>query len=94
MMFYSGDIGTAFLNGRMIHDNFANGAVWEIGLKEYQQELEKNNIIINIAPIREGAKVIIDSPMAARREEVKAYIGELKNVEVQPVYELSICDSI
>ena len=93
-IFYSGDIGTAFLNGRMIHDNFANGAVWEIGLKEYQQELEKNNIIINITPIREGAKVIIDSPMAARREEVKAYIGELKNVEVQPVYELSICDSI
>lgn len=91
-IYYSGDIGTAFLSGKMIHDNFANDAVWEIGLKDFQQDLEKNDIIINIAPLREGAKVIVDSPMAARREEVKAYIGELEKVEVQPVYELNILE--
>lgn len=84
---YTGDIGNAFINGRMIHDNFANGAVWEIGLKDFIQERKEECITIYIAPIKEGAKVNVESAMAARSEEVKAYIAELKSVKLQPVYE-------
>lgn len=87
---YTGDIGNAFIDGRMIHDNFANGAVWEIGLKDFMQELKEECITVYIAPIKEGANVNVESAMAARSEEVKAYIAKLKSVKLQPVYEFKV----
>lgn len=87
---YTGDIGNAFINGRMIHDNFANGAVWEIGLKEFEQELKKDRITVYIVPLKEGVNVNVESAMAARLEEVKSCIAELKSVKVAPVYEMKI----
>lgn len=88
---YTGDIGNAFVDGRMIHDNFANGAVWEIGLKEFAEELKKECITVYIVPLKEGANVNVESSMAARSEEVKAYVAALKSVRIQPIYELKIC---
>lgn len=85
---YTGDIGNAFINGRMIHDNFANGAVWEIGLKDFEKELKKDSVTVYIVPLKEGVNVNVESSMAARSEEVKAYVAELKSVRMQPVYEI------
>lgn len=85
---YVGDIGHAFVDGRMISDNFCNGAVWEIGLKDFNNELEENCITISITPLKKGANVNVESAMAARMEEVQAYVGSLQNVHVQPVYEI------
>lgn len=87
---YTGDIGNAFINGRMIHDNFANGAVWEIGLKDFEQELKQECITVYIVPLKEGVNVNVESAMAARSEEVEAYVAELKSVRMQPVYEVEI----
>lgn len=87
---YTGDIGNAFLGGRMINDNFANGAVWEIGLKDFEQELKKEKITVYIAPLKEGANVNVESSMAARTEEVTSCTAELKSAELQPVYEIKI----
>jgi hypothetical protein len=87
---YQGDIGNAFLNGRMINDNFANGAVWEIGLSDFAEELKDSSIVIYIAPLREGVKVNVESPMAARREEVEMSVAALHDVHVQPVYDIEI----
>lgn len=88
---YVGDIGNAFIDGKMIHDNFSNGAVWEIGLKDFEQKLKTECITLYIVPLKEGANVNVESAMAARSEEVKAYIAELKSVRIQPVYEMKIC---
>lgn len=85
---YKGDIGNAFIDGHMINDNFCNDAVWEIGLKEFTEELKVNPITVYIVPIKEGIKVNVESAMAARSEEVDAYIGKLKNVKIQSVYEI------
>lgn len=87
---YIGDIGNAFMDGRMIHDNFSNGAVWEIGLKDFEQRLKTECITLYIAPLKEGANVNVESAMAARSEEAKAYTAELKRVRIQPVYEIKI----
>ncbi len=87
---YTGDIGNAFLNGRMINDNFANGAQWEIGLKDFAGELKKNRITLYIVPLKEGVNVKVDSAMAARREEAEASAAKLWSVRVQPVYEINI----
>ena len=87
---YSGDIGHAFLGGKMINDNFSNGAVWEIGLKDFADNLQNESIVIYITPLKEGAKVNVESAMAARIEEVQTYVAELKSACVRPVYEIEL----
>lgn len=88
---YTGDIGNAFINGRMINDNFANGAVWEIGLKDFAEQLKQDVITVYIVPLKEGVNVNVESAMAARSEEVDRYIAELKSIRIQPVYEIKVC---
>lgn len=87
---YVGDIGQAFIDGKMINDNFYNGAVWEIGLKDFVDELKQHPITIYITPLKEGVNVNVESAMAARIEEVESIIGVLKNVSTRPVYEIII----
>lgn len=87
---YAGDIGHAFINGYMINDNFCNGDTWEIGLKEYSNELEENPLTIYITPLKEGVNVNVESAMAARMEEVDRYIGKIKSINVKPIYEIQI----
>ncbi len=86
---YRGDIGTLWLDNEMISDNFCNEDTWEVGLLEQKDKLDKT-MVLNIAPIREGANVNVESAMAARNEEVKALIADLKSISVQPVYEVKL----
>lgn len=85
---YTGDIGNAFINGRMIHDNFANGAVWEIGLKDFEQELKQECITVYIVPLKKGVNV--EFAKAYRPEDGESYVSELKSVELQPVYQVEL----
>ena len=85
---YQGDIGHAFIDGVMVNDNFCNGDVWEIGVRTFKEKLEKYPFTIAITPLKEGANVNVESAMAARMENAEAYIGELKSVELCPVYEV------
>ena len=73
----------------MISDNFCNTDVWEVGLLEQKDRLNRA-MVLNVAPIREGAVVNVESAMAARNEEVRAMIAELREIRVQPVYEIAL----
>ena len=86
---YRGDIGHAFIDGKLVHDNFCNGTAWEIGLRDFSKELKTQDMTIYITPIKEGANVNVESAMAARIEEVKEYIGAVQRVEARPVYEIA-----
>ena len=88
---YRGDIGMLFLNGAMISDNFCNGATWEVGLLEQRDRLD-GEMVLKIAPLREGAKVHVESAMAARNESVTATVAELAGVRAQPVYMIALSD--
>ena len=85
---YTGDIGSAFINGDMISDNFCNHSTWEIGLRTFAGRLEKHPLTISITPLREGQNVNVESAMAARMENAEKYTAELINVTVKPVYEI------
>lgn len=87
---YQGDIGHAFLNNKMISDNFCNGATWEIGLRIHMEELKENAIVLVITPWKEGVNVNVESAMAARMESVESYIGTLNNISLCPVYECKL----
>lgn len=83
---YTGDIGQAFIDGDMISDNFCNGTVWEIGLKEFADKLKKYPVTIYITPLKEGANVNVESAMAARMEQVDAITGILHHASIEWVY--------
>lgn len=85
---YLGDIGHAFIDGKLIHDNFCNGAAWEIGLGDFTEELTKEDMTIYITPLKKESNINWDSPLAARIEEIKEDIRELRSIELQPVYEI------
>ena len=86
---YQGDIGTLFLDDVLISDNFCNGDTWEVGLMEQKDKLP-GRLVLKIAPIRKGAKVNVESAMAARNEEVRATVAKLNRVKAQPVYEINL----
>ncbi|MBO5372993.1 MAG: beta-galactosidase [Lachnospiraceae bacterium] len=87
---YKGDIGHAFIDGKMIHDHFCNGAAWEIGLFAFADALENQPMTIYITPKKESAVVNVESAMAARFEVVSDAIGEISHIDVLPVYEIRI----
>ncbi|MDO5516429.1 MAG: beta-galactosidase [Clostridium sp.] len=87
---YAGDIGHAFIDGVMINDNFCNNDTWEIGLKDFCDELSKHPLTIYITPLKEGVNVNVESAMAARMEHADSYIGKIDSVKVKPVYEINV----
>ena len=87
---YTGDIGHAFIENTLVNDNFANGATWEIGLKDFAGKLRKNIMTIYITPLREEANVNVESAMAGRFEDSKGQTAELYKVGLCPVYEIML----
>ena len=85
---YNGDIGWLWCDGTLVDDNFANGDVWEIGLREYARRIADNRhqLVLIITPLKEGANVNVESAMAARKEDVASQTAELCSVELVPVY--------
>ncbi|VBB09855.1 Hypothetical protein LUCI_5153 [Lucifera butyrica] len=87
---YEGDIGYAFIDGELIHDNFCNGTAWEIGLKRFEQNLLTKQMYISVSPLKKGSYVKNDSAMAARREVVAEETAVIHFVKAAGVYEIII----
>lgn len=83
---YIGDIGNAFVDGELIADNFYNGAVWEIGLKDAWHAHMGREITFVITPIKENVRIDVSSTMAGRMEKNEGVVAELKSVKVKPIY--------
>jgi hypothetical protein len=84
---YTGDIGQAIIDGDMIADNFWNGAVWEIGLREFAERLVNNPLTLYITPLKEGAHVNVQSTMAGRREENTGVTSCIHDIKAMALYE-------
>ena len=87
---YAGDIGMAFLGNRMISDNFCNGTVWEIAWKDFAGLAQNDSLTVYISPLKAGARVSVESSMAARSETVDSALQELTSVTVRRVYEFTL----
>ncbi|MCM1190209.1 MAG: beta-galactosidase [bacterium] len=88
---YVGDIGNAFLNHRLINDNYSNGKTWEVGLSDFREELAEKDILLYISPIKEGAKIVVNNQMAAVNETVEKVSEKIGSVRLDPVYDIRIC---
>ena len=45
-----GDIGTAYLNGRLIHDHFCNGLPWALGLRRFLEGESEHEVVLKVSP--------------------------------------------
>jgi len=52
---YLGDVGSAYLDGRLIGDNFASELPWEIGLKRFLLPSEERELILHFSPLARDA---------------------------------------
>lgn len=87
---YQGDVGQAFIGGKLIHDNFNNGQTWQIGLHEYRDQLKESTLVIVIVPEKGNVAIDVDSPMAARHEQTTESRAELLSATLSNVYETRI----
>ena len=53
---YSGDIAWLWAGSTLLDDNFANGFVWEVGLRDYRRELRDNDnaLVLGLTPLKKG----------------------------------------
>ncbi|MEO8607945.1 MAG: beta-galactosidase [Chloroflexota bacterium] len=82
---YEGDIGYAYVDGKLIHDHFNNGLTWEIGLKQVGQDLLEKEMVILVTPIVQNSVVprYVPTGMAFRPDsngQIPAVIREIRAV--------------
>jgi hypothetical protein len=87
---YDGDVGSAFIEGRLIADNFANGMPWEIGLERLRPDVEEKPICLRISPRREGTLVMRESGMALQQTLQGREIAEARSVTANGVREARV----
>ena len=83
---YAGDISRLYSGENLLHDNFFNGSVWEIGLKRFGQELLTRPLEVRILPLRKDAPIYLAKsswPVFPDSGE----IAEIFEVTLQPEYE-------
>lgn len=84
---YTGDVARVFIGGKLINDDYSNGAPLEIGLRRHATELAQGPLEIAILPLRrdavEGASPKIFFPATARPDfGDRAEVAELRAAEL------------
>lgn len=88
---YEGDVAKAFIGGKLVCDHFYNETVWEIGLKQFRQELANNPMNLHISPRKEGTYIVKESAMALQQEFVGEIKGKINSITLIPEYQITIC---
>jgi hypothetical protein len=65
---YEGDTGMAFINGRLVADNFNSGTPWVIGLKRFAPKVLEKGLCLVFHPLRQGVVKNVSSQFAGRFE--------------------------
>jgi hypothetical protein len=87
---YEGDIGNAFIDGRLVADDFYRGAAWEIGLKRFAPELLNKEMYLHISPLRKGTTIVLDSSMAINETFEGEEIANINGIRLVPEYQVHL----
>jgi hypothetical protein len=89
---YVGDIGHAFIDGKLVHDHFNNGLVWEIGLKQLGDDLPAKELVILVTPIVQNSVVprYVPTGMAFRPDSNGQIPPEIRTIKAVPEYKIRI----
>jgi uncharacterized protein YeaC (DUF1315 family) len=85
---YVGDMGSAFIDGKLVHDNFYNGTTWEIGLKH----LPRKELVILITPIvkNTGGARYVPTGMAFRPDAADERIAVIRDITAVAEYKVPL----
>jgi hypothetical protein len=85
---YLGDMGQAYLDGRLVSDHFSNGQPWEIGLKRFIAPGEDKELLLHFSPLQQGAKNLRYFPtgMAFRPAADSDALCEIRSITAVPEY--------
>jgi beta-galactosidase len=82
---YVGDIGQLFFRGELVADNFANGAPWEIGLRQLKVD-EQAEMIVKIVPRGEDSPVHLDETVPHPERFRGKSVARIDSIAAVPVY--------
>jgi hypothetical protein len=83
-------MGSAFIDGKLVADNFYNGALWEIGLKQVAPTLPEMVIVITPVTPDTGGALYIPTGMAFRLNSDHERLGMIRGVTAVPEYKIAI----
>ncbi len=89
---YIGDMGQAYIDGKLVHDNFYNGTSWEIGLGHLEPKLTGKEQLIMIVPIEKqsGVQRYVPTGMAFRPDSDGERIGSVNQITIVPEYKIPV----
>ena len=87
---YVGDMGHAYLDGRLVSDHFSHGSPWEIGLKRFVAPERDQELIIRLSPLRPdaAARRYFPTGMAFRPIEDGTALLTIHSVTLVPEYQV------
>jgi hypothetical protein len=87
---YVGDNAVAFIDGRMINDNLYYGNNWQIGLKQYANELDEKGMYFYFRPMYKNASYLIDF----EKDKIPVFEGKtvcrVNGIKVIPEYKINL----
>ncbi|MBP3331377.1 MAG: beta-galactosidase [Tidjanibacter sp.] len=87
---YTGDVGMAFMENQLVLDHFYFGDAWMIGLKRFEDRLQREDMSFYFRPLRSNASYLIDLPKEAIPDFSKGPVCKVNSVEVVPEYAIPI----
>ena len=87
---YEGDVGSLFLGGHLIADNYNNGTPWRIGLKRFLPQALANGLVLRFWPWQKGQLRNTSTPMSNRMEFDGEEILRLRSFTVIPEYAVRV----
>lgn len=89
---YLGSVGNAFMDGRLVADNFCNGQIWEIGLRRFFPEISEEGMYIHVIPYQKGSDVVFEPGLEFRHEFDAEETAKIFSIEAMPVYRALISE--
>jgi hypothetical protein len=87
---YLADTASAFIDGRLVADDFYYGKPWVIGLKRFAPELLAKGMCLVLRPLLKGMLTDTSTAMGGRQQFDGQELLELRRISEQPEYRVRI----
>lgn len=87
---YSGNVGSAFVKGTLVSDNFCNGQIWEIGLRRIRPDVREHGMYIHIIPYKRGSDVLFDPAIKFENENQSDSVCKINSINAVPLFRINI----
>lgn len=86
---YRGDVARLYSGNRLLDDNFWDGAVWQLGLKEIRYQAPGDMLRLSILPLPTSYPMHIEDA-GIRSPAAEEQFIDLKDVKLVPQYQLAL----